>query len=45
MYPDGKIKMTIMDDPRPIIHAQFEEIDELNETERGTGCFGSTSQK
>ncbi|KKN34725.1 hypothetical protein LCGC14_0790690 [marine sediment metagenome] len=31
--------------PRQIIHVQFEETDELSNTERGTGGFGSTSLK
>ena len=28
--------------PRPIIHLEFEEVDEFDETERGSGGFGST---
>ena len=29
----------------PVIQAQLEEVDDLNETERGTGGFGSTGTK
>ena len=29
----------------PIVQAQFREVDDLNETERGTGGFGSTGTK
>ena len=28
--------------PRPIVHAEFEEVDTLDATERGSGGFGST---
>lgn len=28
--------------PRPIVHVQFEEVDELDQTNRGAGGFGST---
>ncbi len=28
----------------PIVQAEFEEVDELGETERGTGSFGSTGK-
>ena len=29
----------------PIIHAKLEEVDELKDTERGEGGFGSTGTK
>lgn len=29
----------------PVIHADFEEVDELSDTERGNGGFGSTGEK
>ena len=29
----------------PIVQAQFREVDDLNETERGKGGFGSTGTK
>lgn len=31
--------------PRPIIHATFEEVEDLESTNRGTGGFGSTGVK
>ena len=30
--------------PRPIIHVEFEEVDDLEDTSRGEGGFGSTGQ-
>ena len=30
--------------PRPIIHVEFEELDDLDETARGDGAFGSTGK-
>lgn len=30
--------------PRPIVHLQIEEVDELDDTERGAGGFGSTGR-
>lgn len=31
--------------PRPIVHVQFEEVESLEETERGAGSFGSTGRR
>lgn len=41
--PDLELPCRIMQAvPRPIIHSEFIEVDELSETERGSGGFGST---
>lgn len=31
--------------PRPIIHVDFQEVEELDDTDRGTGGYGSTGEK
>lgn len=51
LHNDGEVERVVNDGDRiaqlvviPYLSVEFEEVDELDETERGTGGFGSTGR-